>query len=98
ELRVAIALDHLGAGLFGSQTESGTYELLDPRIHRRVRAHDAADRPDAHDLPCAPQTFPVSIQLERHHRELVAEAGGLGVDAMRAPDHHGVAVLQRQSL
>ena len=97
ELRVAIALDHLGARLFGAQPEPGADELLHARVDGRVRADDAADRPDAHRLPGAPQTFAVAIQLERHDRELVPEAGRLGVDAVRPPDHHGVAVPQREA-
>ncbi len=97
ELRVAIALDHLGARLFGAQAKPGADELLDARIDGRVRADDAADRADAHRLPGAPQTFAVAIQLERQDRELVPEAGRLRVDPVRPPDHDGVAMPQREA-
>ena len=82
----------------GRKPEPGADELLHPRVDGGVRAHDAADRAHAHDLPRAPQAFAVAIQLERHDRELVSEAGRLRVDAVGAPDHHGVAVLQREPL
>ena len=47
ELRVTVALDHLGRGLGGPQAEPRADELLDPWVDARVRADDAADRADA---------------------------------------------------
>ena len=59
-------------------------------------------------VPTAPESFPTAIgragarqasaiapQLERPQRDLGAERRGLGVDAVRATDHRGVALLAR---
>ena len=86
ELRVAVALDHLGRGLGGPQPEPGAHELLHARIDGGVGADHAADRADADGLARAAQALAVAVQLERPHRELVAERRRLGVDAVRAPD------------
>ena len=42
------------------------------------------------------QARAIAVHLQRPQRHLRAERGGLGVDAVRAADHHRVAVLARQ--
>ena len=85
---------HLGGGLRGAEPE------LWRRRSSSTRGSTCAYVPTApliaahaHDLSRAPQPLPVAVELERQDRELVAEGGRLGVDAVGPPDHHRVAVL-----
>ncbi len=98
ELGVTVARDDLARGLGGAQTELRAHLLLDARIDLRVRADRPADRADAHGLARPPQPVAVPVELERPERDLVAEAGRLGDDAVGAAGHHDVAVAERQAL
>ena len=62
---------------------------------RGVGAHDPADRADTDGLASAAQPFSIAIELERHHRELVAERRGLGVDTVGTAHDRRVPVGQR---
>ena len=45
------------------------------------------------DVACGSQPGAIAVDLQRPQRDLGAERGRLGVDAVRAADHHGVAML-----
>ena len=59
----------------------------------RVGADRARQLPDRDDVACAHEPPPLAAELQRPERELGAEGRGLGVDAVRPPDHRRVAVL-----
>ena len=73
---------------------SHTY-CLDARVDVRVRADRARELADRDHLPRPAQPLDVAAHLQRPERELGAERHGLGVDAVRPPDHRRVAVLAR---
>src|SRR5437763_16023861 len=97
-LSVAIALDDLRRGLGRAKSQPRAHELLDPWVQLRVGTDRAADRSDRYGVPRSAETLAVAIQLERPDRELVAEAGGFGVDPVTPSDDHRVAVLEAQPL
>jgi hypothetical protein len=98
ELRVDVALDHLAGGLRRPKPEVGAHVLLHARIDLRVGPHHAGQLPNAHRLPCPPQPFAVTVELERPQGQLVAEGGGLGMDSVGATDADRAPVLQRPVL
>ena len=83
-LGVPVALDHLRARASAGRSPSRAHTSSSTRGSTlRVRADHPADRADAHGLARAPQALAIAIELERPHRELVAERGRLGVDPVR---------------
>jgi len=98
ELGVNVALHHLRRGLRRAQSQCGADVFLHRRVDLRVRPDHARQLPHAHRFPRRPQPRPVAVQLERPQRELVAERGRFGVDAVRSSDAQGVAMLQRPPL
>ena len=70
-------------------------------LHRRVdvaeRADRAAELADRHSVAGGAQAAAVAVHLQGPQRDLGAERGGLGVDAVGAADHHRVAVLAGQA-
>ena len=81
-----------------AQAQSRADELLHPRVHGCIGADGAVDRAHGDDLAGATEPVAVAIQLEGPDGELVPEARGLGDDAVRPAGHHGVAMVQRESL
>jgi hypothetical protein len=63
----------------------------------RVGADGARDRTDAHGLARPDQSLRVALQLGEPAGCLEAERDRLGVDPVRASDHGGVAVLDREA-
>ena len=68
---------------------------LDLRRHGRVGADRARDRADRRVGERGLEPLQVAVGLEGEAGEPEAEGGGLGVDAVRAPDAERVRVLER---
>jgi hypothetical protein len=93
-----VSLDDLARRLGRPQPEPRAHQLLDAGIELRVRSDGPGDLADGDHLARPAQPLPAAVQLEGPDRELVAEAGRLGMNAVAASDDDGVAVLQRQAL
>ena len=63
----------------------------------RVRADGARDRSDAHGVARPGQALRVALELGKPAGGLEAERDRLRVDAMGAPDHRRLAMLDRQA-
>ncbi len=72
--------------------------LLDERVDVGVAAHGAGDRADGDDLAGALEAVERALPRERPAAELHAHRHRLGVDAVRAADAQGVALLERAAL
>ena len=68
---------------------------LDGRRQMSEGAHGARELAHGHDLPRARDPRHVPIELGVPQRQLQAQRHGLGVHAVRAPDHRRAAVLLR---
>ena len=92
ELRVPVALQDLGGEDCGLEPEALADDLLDLRIEVRVRAHCAAQFPDADARLHLLEALQRAGELIIHERELEPESDGLRVDAVAAANHrrHGV--------
>ena len=97
QLGVAVAGDHLGGG-HRAETEGQAHMGLHRRGHVRVRADGTAQLHHGDRAARCPQPLTITVDLERPQRDLGAERGGLGVDPVRAADHHRVAVLRARSI
>ena len=93
-LGVAIARQHLGRRN-RPEAEALAHVTLDRGIDVGERADRARQLADRDRVAGAQQPLPVAPDLHRPERQLHAERGGLGVDAVRAPDHRRVAELAR---
>ena len=80
-------------GRYRRQPQCITDELLDLGRNVRVRADGTAQLHHRNRGPCRAQPLPVTLDLQCPESDLGAEGGRLGVDAVRAADHHGVAML-----
>ena len=80
------------------EAELAAHVLLDEGVDGRVRADRPGDLADADRVPRAHEPVAVARDLERPDGELQAEAGRLGVDAVRASDADRVAELERAAL
>ncbi len=91
ELGVAVAGDHLG-GRHRVQRRAPRQRAARStgRCCCTCRLHRSACPPPRRGLV---QAEAIAIDLQRPQRHLGAERGGLGMDAVGAADHHGVAVL-----
>ena len=90
-----VAGDHL-RGRHGCQRQCRRDVCLDGGVDVAERAHRAAQLAHGHGVAGRTQSSAVTVDLQRPQRHLGSERGGLGVDAVRAADHHRVAVLAGQ--
>ncbi len=97
ELSVAVAADHLGRRWVRVESEAVEDVALDRGADVRVRADRPADRPDADHLAGAGEALDVAQQLGVPAGGLEAERDRLGMNAMAAPDHRRVAMLEREA-
>ena len=92
---MTIAGHHLGCGR-GHEPERGAHVGLDARVDVGVRAHRARELAHGHGSAGGAQAVAVTGHLQAPQRARDAERGGLGVDAVRAPDHGRVAMAPGQ--
>ena len=78
----------------GCSPRAVAHVALDGRVDVGVRADRAAQLADGHRLAGGQQPDPVAVGLQRPQRHLGAEGRRLGVHAVGAADHGGVAVLE----
>ena len=98
ERGVAVALHDLVADGLAADVELLADEVLDAGVDVVVGADGAADLADRGVDGDGAHALEVAADLERPDAELHAEGDRLGVDAVRAPDLHGVAELERAPL
>ena len=65
---------------------------LDRRVDVGVRADRSAELAHGDRLPGGTEPTTITFDLQCPERDLAAERHRLGVDAVRAPDHHSVAM------
>ncbi len=93
ELRVPVARHDLRGERFRHQAESLADVGLDLRRQVRERPDRARQLAEAHAVARRAQALDVALHLGRTSRPLQPEGDGLGVDAVRAPDHRRAAVV-----
>ena len=98
ERGVPVARDDLGRERLAVQAELGHDLGFDRGIEVRVRPDRAGELAEADLLARRGQPRPVARHLEVPADELQPQRVGLGVDAVRAADHHRVLVLDRAPL
>jgi hypothetical protein len=91
---VAVALDDLVRDGIGRRDRGGGRRRLDVGPQVGERADRARQLSDAHVLARPLETRAVASHLLVPERELETERDRLGVDAVRAADHHRVAMLE----
>ena len=95
QLGVTVAGDHLRGERVWLEPEPLASDALDVRLHLRIGPDRAGELADAVRLERPGDSVPGPVELERPTGELPAEGGRLGVNAVRAPDADGVAMLLR---
>ena len=95
KLGVDVALHHLGGDGGGAQAQFPADISLDPRRQVRAGAHRAGDFAHRRDLPRPLQPRQGAPELIVHQRELEAEGGRLGMNAVAAADAGGELMLLR---
>ena len=93
EHRVPVARDHLGRDRLDREPQLRRHVRLDRRVDVGEGPDRAGDRADRDLRPRRPQPRPVAVHLGVGLGELQPEGGGLGVDAVAAPDGRGQLVL-----
>ena len=96
-LGVPVAGDDL-RGRHRRQAECGAHVALHEGIDVGVRADRSGELADRHRLPGRAQAGSIAVGLQAPQGHLRPERRRLGVDAVGAPDHGGVAVAQRRRL
>src|SRR6478672_10235773 len=90
---MTVAGDDLRGEGIRLESEPLARDPLDLRLHLCVRADGSRELPDACLLEGARQPLARPVELERPAGELPSERDRLGVDAVRAADANGRAVL-----
>ncbi len=93
-LRVAVARDHLRGDRLWLQPELLRHIGLHAGVDMGEGAHGAGDGAGAHLLLRRLEPFSGASELRIGISELEPEGGGLGMDAVAAPDRGGVLVLE----
>ena len=96
-LGVAVAGDDLGGG-HRREAEGGAHVGLDPGVDVGVGADRARELAHGDGVAGPSQAVAVAVGLEGPVGELDAEGGGLGVHAVGAAGHRGVAELEGPGL
>ena len=93
ELGVPVPRDDLRRDRLGREPEALAGDPLDLRVAAAVRPHRAGELADPHAFERPLEALAIALELERPPGELGAEGDRLGMDAVRAARHHGLAVL-----
>ena len=80
------------------QAECLAHDALHPRVDVGVRANGTRQLAHGNRSTGLTQSLTVPIGLQAPERHLHPERGRLGVHTMGAPDHHRVAMLERELL
>ena len=92
-LGMAVALEDLRGARSGLEPEALAGDPLDLGIGRGVGADGARELADPHSFERPGDARAVTLEREGPAGELETEGGGLGVDAVRAADRQGLAML-----
>src|SRR4249919_1351084 len=90
---MAVALEDLRGARSGLEPEPLAGDPLDLGIGRGVGANGAGELADPHSFERPGDAGPVTFEPEGPAGELETEGRGLGVDAVRAADRQGLALL-----
>ena len=92
-LGVAVALEDLRRARSGLEPEPLAGDPLDLGLGRRVGADSARELADPHPFERPGDAGAITLEREGPARELETEGRRLGVDAVRAADRQGLAML-----